>query len=66
MNPTLAKMMMDERIREITRRAERASAFGRPARQRSGAFARWISTFRTRPARAGGTSASTAECCPAI
>jgi hypothetical protein len=46
MNPTLTKMMMDERSREITTRAARANQLGRAARHRSGAFARWISTFR--------------------
>ena len=68
MNPTLTKMMMDERTREISVLAARSSGFGQPASHHNGTFARWMSTFRDGFVRRGGTSthASSGECCPAI
>jgi len=41
MSPTLTKMLMDERIRETTKRATRAALLERPARHGKRAFARW-------------------------
>jgi hypothetical protein len=67
MNPTLAKMLMDERIREITSSATRANGFGEHARHRN-AFSRWGSTFPSSVVHRSGrsTSASSPECCPAV
>lgn len=67
MNPTLTKMLADQRMHEITTRASRVVAVEPSVPRREGVFARWASMVRANLAHPSGTSRSAinTHCCPA-